>query len=375
MKKAVAITPWALCFLFVFLGSGYGASVPSNLVGQWVLGTRVIAGKPESMELFKDGTGTVDSLTDISWKVKNKNIVISLPSRYLSCTYSVSGYELTFAYENGDKSIYVRKGKLEEFRAKQTAAADAEVSRKYAVTAKPYVEPAKQHKSQIEKLLSQQFVTVSGGTFQMGCTADQDTSCDKDEKPVHSVTVNTFQIGKREVTQKLWELVMESKPSDFKGDDLPVESVSWEEAQIFIATLNGVTGRKYRLPTEAEWEYAARGGNKSKGYKYSGSNNIEDVAWYGGNSGGKTRPVGVKEPKEVGISDMSGNVWEWVRDWYGGYGSGAQINPIGPNTGSTRVIRGGSWHYTAGLCRVSNRDIITPEYKFSNLGFRLAISP
>jgi formylglycine-generating enzyme required for sulfatase activity len=298
-----------------------------------------------------------------------------LPGRYLSSNYKISGYELTLAYDDGDSAIFVKKEKLEEFRAKQLAAADAELAKQYAVTAKPYVEPAKQHKLQIERLLSQQFVPVSGGTFKMGCTAEQDTSCDRDEKPVRSVTVSNFQISKYEITQKLWELVMDGNPSDFKGDDLPVEGVSWDDVQVFVATLNALTGKKYRLPTEAEWEYAARGGNKSKGYKYSGSDNIEDVAWYGGNSGSKTRPVGIKQPNELGIYDMSGNVWEWVRDWYGSYGFSAQINPIGPESGSSRVIRGGSWHYNASPCRVSNRDIITPEYKFSNLGFRLVLSP
>jgi len=373
MKRAIARL--ALCFLFVLCGIGYGASVPSKLVGQWVPGGRVAPGKPGNMELFKDGTGVIDGDIQISWKVENKGIVMSLPGRYLSCKYKVSGYELNLAYDDGDRVILIKKGKLDEFRAKQAADIEAKRAAQSGVMAKPYVEQAKKHKPQIEKLLNKHFVSVSGGTFTMGCTAEQDSaSCDKDERPLRRVTVSNFQIGRYEVKQLLWQLVMDGNPSDFKGEDLPVESVSWEEVQIFISTLNAVTGKKYRLPTEAEWEYAARGGGKSKGYVYSGSNDIDEVAWYGGNSGSKTRPIGTKQPNELGIYDMSGNVWEWVRDWYGAYSSDAQTNPTGPVSGFSRVIRGGSWHYTPLLCRITNRDIIMQDHKFSNLGFRLVLS-
>ena len=164
-----------------------------------------------------------------------------------------------------------------------------------------------------------EMVRVEGGTFRMGATSEQGGDAERDEKPVHSVKLNTFYIGKTEVTQALWQAVMGSNPSHFKGADLPVENVTWYDCQNFIQKLKSLTGQKFRLPTEAEWEFACRGGNKSRGYKYSGSNNLGSVAWYNGNSGGKTRPVGTKAPNELGIYDMSGNVWEWCNDWYADY--------------------------------------------------------
>ena len=187
-------------------------------------------------------------------------------------------------------------------------------------------------------------VKVEAGTFMMGVTSEiQDPSFD--EKPVHQVTLtNDYYMGKYEVTQALWQAVMGSNPSKFKGDDLPVEQVSWNDCQEFISKLNGFTGKKFRLPTESEWEYAARGGKKSRGYQYSGSSNISDVAWYyDGNSGSKTHPVGTKQANELGIYDMSGNVWEWCQDWYGSYVSLSQTNPTGAVSGPYRVYRGGSW--------------------------------
>jgi formylglycine-generating enzyme required for sulfatase activity len=153
-----------------------------------------------------------------------------------------------------------------------------------------------------------------------------------------------------------------------------VEEVSWDDVQEFIHKLNALTGKEYRLPTEAEWEYAARGGNQSRGYKYSGSNNVGDVAWYGDNSGSKTHPVGTKQANELGIYDMSGNVWEWCQDWYGSYSSSSQTNPVGASSGSGRVDRGGSWSSYAGIVRVCDRDYGTPGNRYDNLSFRLACS-
>ncbi|MBQ3247459.1 MAG: SUMF1/EgtB/PvdO family nonheme iron enzyme, partial [Alistipes sp.] len=172
-----------------------------------------------------------------------------------------------------------------------------------------------------------EMVFVKGGTFTMGATAEQGSDADSDEKPAHSVTVSNFYIGKYEVTQAQWEAVMGKNPSRFKGDNLPVERVSWNDIQKFIEKLNAKTGKRYRLPTEAEWEYAARGGNQSKGYKYSGSNDIGSVAWYTDNSSSPTHPVGQKQPNELGLYDMSGNVYEWCSDWHGSYSSGSQTNP------------------------------------------------
>ena len=218
-----------------------------------------------------------------------------------------------------------------------------------------------------------EMVYVAGGTFTMGCTYEQGDDCDNDEKPAHQVTLSSFNIGKYEVTQAQWKQVMGSNPSSFKGDNLPVENVSWNDVQEFIRKLNALTGKRYRLPTEAEWEFAARGGNQSRGYKYSGSNTIGNVAWYYDNSGSKTHPVGTKSANELGIYDMSGNVWEWCSDWYGAYSSSAQTNPKGPTTGSGRVFRGGSWDNNAGGCRVSDRRYLTPGYSYYVLGIRLTL--
>ena len=225
----------------------------------------------------------------------------------------------------------------------------------------------------LENLISN-MVYISGGTFTMGATSEQGSDADSDEKLTHSVTLSDFYICKYEVTQDLWEVVMGSNPSNWKGDNLPVESVSWNDCQTFIRKLNALTGKNFRLPTEAEWEFAARGGNNSRGYKYAGSNNIGDVAWYDGNSGSKTHVVGTKSPNELGIYDMSGNVWEWCQDWYGSYSSASQTNPTGTNSGWYRVLRGGSWFNGAKDCRSSYRDDLTPGNRSEDGGLRLVLS-
>ena len=212
---------------------------------------------------------------------------------------------------------------------------------------------------------------VEGGIFQMG---SNDREAESDEKPVHSVTLSSYYIGETEVTQALWKAVMGSNPSRFKGDNFPVEQVSWNDCQRFIRKLNQKTGRNFCLPTETEWEYAARGGKKSNGYKYAGSNNIDSVAWYTDNSGSKTHPVKGKSPNELGLYDMSGNVWEWCSDWYGKYSSSSQTNPQGPSFGSIRVLRGGSWRSSAGDCRVPYRYSSDPVNWINARGFRLALS-
>jgi formylglycine-generating enzyme required for sulfatase activity len=220
-----------------------------------------------------------------------------------------------------------------------------------------------------------EMVYVEGGTFTMGCTSEQGGDCEDDEKPAHSVTVRSFQIGKYEVTQAQWKAIMGDNPSGFKGDKLPVETVSWDDVQEFISRLNKATGKKYRLPTEAEWEYAARGGNSSKGYKYSGSNNLGEVAWFDDNSGDRTHPAGTKKANELGIYDMSGNVWEWCQDWFGNYSASSQQNPTGASTGSKRVFRGGSLKCNAVNCRVAIRgfDGSRPGYRRDSLGFRVVL--
>ena len=217
-------------------------------------------------------------------------------------------------------------------------------------------------------------IFVEGGTFIMGATSEQGEDAIDDEYPTHCVTLSDYYIGETEVTQALWEAVMGSNPSEFRGDNLPVERVSYNDVKEFITKLNQKTGKTFCLPTEAEWEYAARGGNKSKGYKYSGSDNIDDVAWYYENSNNKTHPVKTKQPNELGIYDMSGNVWEWCSDWYGDYASNAQTNPEGPFSGSDRVFRGGSWIDDARGCRASDRAYVSMSYLTYDLGFRLALA-
>ena len=218
-----------------------------------------------------------------------------------------------------------------------------------------------------------EMVLVEGGTFIMGCTEEQGGNCGDDEKPAHQVTVGSFFIGKHEVTQRQWKAVMNNNPSEFKGDNLPVENVSWDDAQEFISLLNTLTGKNYRLPTEAEWEYAARGGNKNAKNMYSGSQTVNDVAWYNDNGGKKTHPVGIKLPNELGLYDMSGNVYEWCSDWYGNYSVSAENDPQGAPSGSYRVERGGSWLFESMNCRVSARYYVDVDFRYSDLGFRLVL--
>lgn len=214
---------------------------------------------------------------------------------------------------------------------------------------------------------------VEGGTFQMG---SNDSDAFQEQKPVHSVTVGSFYMGDTEVTQLLWKVVMGSNPSNWKGNTLPVEGVSWEDCQEFIRKLNDLTGKNFRLPTEAEWEYAARGGRKSKGYKYSGSNNANDVAWYMGSNNHEQGPQKIKgkQANELGLYDMSGNVWEWCEDWYGNYSSNAQTNPKGPSKGTYHVVRGGSWfNNDAKVVRVSTRLAGDPDDFIGSIGLRLCL--
>lgn len=215
-------------------------------------------------------------------------------------------------------------------------------------------------------------VKVDGGTFTMGATPEQ-LDPDSDELQIHRVTLSNYYIGETEVTQALWQAVMGSNPSNFKGYSNPVECISWNDCQEFICKLNSLTGKRFRLPTEAEWEFAARGGNKTKGYQYSGSNDLKKVAWYKNNSGSKTHPVATKTPNELGIYDMSGNVGEWCQDWYSYYNVSAQTNPTGPDRGSDRVDRGGSWGSSTRFCRSADRSYY-PDSKSYSLGVRLVLS-
>ena len=231
------------------------------------------------------------------------------------------------------------------------------------------VEPAKNFK---DPLTGMEFIFVKGGCFQMG---DSFGDGGDDEKPVHEVCVDDLYMGKYEVTQAEWQKIMGNNPSYFKGcDNCPVENVSWSDIQEYINKLNQKTGKKYRLPTEAKWEYAARSGGKNE--EYAGGNNIDSVGWYDGNSGSKTHPVGQKQPNGLGIYDMSGNVWERVNDWYDGnyYKNGPKNNPRGSDSGQYRVLRGGSWDSEPQHLRASHRDWDEPALRNSGGGFRLSVS-
>ena len=231
--------------------------------------------------------------------------------------------------------------------------------------------------------VSFEMVRVEGGTFTMGATAEQGSDAWEFEKPTHQVTLSSYSIGKTEVTQALWQAVMGKSVRQIASDlgektygvgsNYPMYYVSWQDCQEFITKLNALTGKNFRLPTEAEWEFAARGGNKSRGYQYSGSNALNDVAWYDDNSSNKTHPVAKKAPNELGIYDMSGNVNEWCSDWYGSYTSASQTNPTGPNSGSDRVYRCSDYASNARGCRVSFRYYDPPARRLCFTGLRLAL--
>lgn len=215
-------------------------------------------------------------------------------------------------------------------------------------------------------------VLVEGGIFMMGATPEQEDDAWELEFPAHQVKLSSFYLCRVEVTQALWEAVMGSNPSAAQGWNKPVEMVSWDDCSKFITRLNEITGITFRLPTEAEWEYAARGGNRGSKCMYAGSNELEKVAWYNENSEETTHPVGGKQPNELGLYDMSGNVWEWCVDWQNFYSDDIQINPVGDYKSQGRVMRGGCWKQGETLCRVSFRGVSAPEMRTAECGLRLA---
>ncbi|MBL7816926.1 MAG: SUMF1/EgtB/PvdO family nonheme iron enzyme [Saprospiraceae bacterium] len=273
--------------------------------------------------------------------------------KYPNGRFAVQAFNMKTSIEEAE-----RQKKIDAENAKKEKERLAAIERK----------KREEEEERIRTLYEPEMVLVKGGTFKMG------SNDYTDEQPIHDVTLNDFYIGKYPVTQKQWQAIMGDNPSYFKGETLPVECVSWEDCQVFIKKLNEKTGKTYRLPTEAEWEYAARGGNQSKGYTYSGSNDVKSVAWFTENSDSKTHPVGQKQANELGIYDMSGNVWEWCSDWYDEnyYKNSPSQNPKGPSTGSFWVLRGGSWLYSVLNCRSSCRLRNSPIIRYNDYGFRLA---
>lgn len=217
---------------------------------------------------------------------------------------------------------------------------------------------------------------VEGGSFTMGCTNPKgEKHTYADELPTHKVTVNNFYMGQHEVTQALWKTVMGQNPSKWIGNDsLPVEQVSWNDVQIFIARLSQMTGYSFRLPSEAEWEYAARGGVKNHGNIYPGTRHqLWETCWYGGNSNGHSHPVGLLKPNELGLYDMGGNVMEWCSDWMESYSANPQNSPQGPKTGENKILRGGCFNSPTWGCSVFERSWYLPDYGYSFYGFRLVL--
>ncbi len=234
--------------------------------------------------------------------------------------------------------------------------------------------------------INKNMVSIQGGTFEMGCT-DDDTECDTNEFPQHTVTISPFEISKYEITQGQWEAVMGENPSNFIecGSDCPVEQVSWNDIQEFITQLNSQTGESYGLPTEAEWEYAARAGTTTKWYCGNNESCVDDIAWSKDNSVYNLgfiiklviylHPVGQKTPNAWGLYDLSGNAWEWVQDLYGDYPSDSVTNPTGSDSGSVRIIRGGSCREHTSAIRSASRNYLSPIMSDIHLGFRLSRSP
>ena len=261
--------------------------------------------------------------------------------------------------------------------ARYEADLQAEIDRRSqpAVTAPVSAAGLKTEPEKASDPLEGAFVLVKGGSFTMGCLPERDGTCESYET-AYQVALSDYYMGETEVTQAQWRAVTGNNPSRFSGcDQCPVEQVSWEDVQEFIYTLNQKSGKRYRLPSEAEWEYAARGGNQSKNSTYAGGPYVGVVAWYDGNSEKKTHPVKAKVANELGLYDMSGNVWEWCQDWLAKYPDSRQTNPTGPASGSFRVLRGGSWFSVPTYFRVALRFKLTPDNRNHSIGFRLARTP
>ena len=334
---------------------------------------------PENLQLDDNGEGTLTISSNTKWEV--------------STTVSWLSFSTMSGVGNGQVSVRANGSSTSDRTAIVTVKAD-DISRQAVVTQAAQEKPSEPETPTQEDVLTInvagvtfKMIRVEGGTFYMGATAEQLDDADDDEKPAHNVTLSSYYIGETEVTQQLWQVVTGQKPTN--GDDhqwdskyglgpnRPAYYISWDDCQEFITKLNALTGRSFRMPTEAEWEFAARGGNKSRGYKYAGSNDIGDVAWYYGNSNGTTHDVATKQPNELGVYDMSGNVFEWCSDWYDDnyYSNSPNSNPTGPPTGSQRANRGGSYYVESLFWfRVSFRGMMTlGDQRYHHLGLRLAL--
>ena len=346
---------------------------PKKKWGAWIVAACVLIGIAVGFLAFRSGSPTSTGPTEeelLAQQRQDSLERVRQQQRQDSIAQATADAERArLAAEQQKREEEQRKREEEERRKREE-----EQRRQEATAAAAAVQQHYQQQQQSNSAIDIPMVYVAGGTFTMGASAG-DYEAEIDENPAHSVTVSSFYIGKYEVTQAQWKAVMGTNPSYFKGDNLPVENVSWNDVQEFIRKLNAQTGKTYRLPTEAEWEFAAKGGNSSQGYMYSGSNDIDSVAWNGSNSGSKTHPVGTKAPNELGIYDMTGNVLEWCSDWYGEsyYSNSPSTNPKGPSSGSHCVLRGGSWNPYARFFRVSDRLNGNPDYRSYYYGFRLVL--
>lgn len=334
----------------------------------------------KSLEFTADGgSQDVNVRSNTSWQIKNKPSWVTLSSTISH----INQVFFTLLTITADKNIDTssRSGTIEIESEESLLQVTISVSQAAASQEEPSI-TVFSFVLDNGVTLGMLMVNVEGGTFTMGATNEQSSDASDDEKPTHTVTLDNYMISQTEVTQELWEAVMGQKPTSDSlqwksyfglGNNYPAYYVSWNDCQNFIKKLNTLTDKNFRLPTEAEWEFAARGGNKSRGYKYAGSNTIDDVAWYEENDGYVLHEVRRKSANELGLYDMSGNVAEWCYDWYGSYSSYAETNPIGPSTGSERVCRGGGWGLPAYLSRVSSRGIGEPDFKSDCIGLRLVL--
>lgn len=303
-------------------------------------------------------------------------------------TIGLKNGEVTVSYKTekdyiDEKTAAEKEKKAREDAEKENQQKQAEERQKQELEAKKRDEEIKQAQLKasrqklaadaIVKEISSKMVLVDGGTFTMGCNKDQGL-CLNEETPTHQVTLRSFYICKYDVTQQQYSSLMENNPSNHQNcPQCPVENVTWDDAILFISNLNELAGTHLRLPTEAEWEYAARGGSKSKNYKYAGGNTLDEVAWYDANSKNNSQPVSFKSPNELGLYDMTGNVAQWCSDWFSSdyYAYSPNQDPSGPETGDKRVIRGGAWFYNENSCRISFRSQLIPTGSLDYLGFRL----